>query len=506
MVQVSSRSRLRLSHWFSLVANLLFTNGLLVLITCLTLSGCGGGRYGTIQQQPQQPQQPPPNQGVLTKITIDPPTSVETGEVVQLSAAGSDPYGTPVAIPFVNWTSSDSSVAYVTVDGNLVAFGPGNVTITASADPVSGSLPVTINPGITFTLGAEETVFNWNTDRCEDLDLPDVPASVIRRADGMLVMSAGDAPNNYVSVGPDFSSLKRVCTHPVLVSGDNWSADSYDNQEWVEVLYREGNVIHALVDVEYHDPVSLNCSPGDSHPGNPCWYNSITYASSTDGGLTFTYPTPPAQVVAPPWQKWDATGNPDNYGDYWPSHIVLAPDNYYYFFFNAKVRFGTNSMCAARTQTLADPTSWRAWDGTGFNLQMLSPYTSSNPTACAPVMTPPDDLAQSVLTFNTYLNQYLLVGAGQTGGPTEWVCGFYYKLSTDLIHWTPLRLLRTATAWGGPCLPGTEVGVVYASIIDHNDTTPNFERSGRTPYLYYARDNGGLDRDLVRVPMTITEH
>ena len=23
-------------------------------------------------------------------------------------------------------------------------------------------MPVTINPGITFTLGAEETVFNWN--------------------------------------------------------------------------------------------------------------------------------------------------------------------------------------------------------------------------------------------------------------------------------------------------------------------------------------------------------
>jgi hypothetical protein len=27
---------------------------------------------------------------------------------------------------------------------------------------------------------------------------------------------------------------------------------------------------------------------------------------------------------------------------------------------------------------------------------------------------------------------------------------------------------------------------------------------GRTPYLYYTRHNAGLDRDLVRVPLTFT--
>jgi hypothetical protein len=45
----------------------------------------------------------------------------------------------------------------------------------------------------------------------------------------------------------------------------------------------------------------------------------------------------------------------------------------------------------------------------------------------------------------------------------------------------------------------------YASIIDHEDTTINFERTGRTAYLYYTRFNdGGLDRDLVRVPITFS--
>jgi len=48
------------------------------------------------------------------------------------------------------------------------------------------------------------------------------------------------------------------------------------------------------------------------------------------------------------------------------------------------------------------------------------------------------------------------------------------------------------------------VRVQYPSIIDHADNTTNFERPGRTPHLYYTRHNGGLDRDLVRVPLTFT--
>jgi hypothetical protein len=46
---------------------------------------------------------------------------------------------------------------------------------------------------------------------------------------------------------------------------------------------------------------------------------------------------------------------------------------------------------------------------------------------------------------------------------------------------------------------------LYPSLVDHADTTVNFERAGRTPYLYYMRNNDGwLDRDLVRVQLTLT--
>lgn len=45
------------------------------------------------------------------------------------------------------------------------------------------------------------------------------------------------------------------------------------------------------------------------------------------------------------------------------------------------------------------------------------------------------------------------------------------------------------------------------SLVDHADSTVNFEQIGRTPYLYYTRFNDCcLDRDLVRVLMTFTRH
>jgi hypothetical protein len=116
--------------------------------------------------------------------------------------------------------------------------------------------------------------------------------------------------------------------------------------------------IHALITNEYHDPFSRYCSQGYTGPGNRCWYNSITNAFSTDEGLTFTHATPPAHVVAPPWEKRDAsTGTPTPYGYFFPSNIVLGPDNAYYSLFFSWARAGDESICLMRTHTLSDPSS-----------------------------------------------------------------------------------------------------------------------------------------------------
>lgn len=362
---------------------------------------------------------------------------------------------------------------------------------------------------ITFSFAAEETVFSYSTDSCEVLDVPDTPAHAVRFADGSLMLEDGDAPRNYAMFGTDFSNLKRSCTAPILVSDDLSTADNFDNEEWIESVYFDGTVVHGLIHNEFHDPIAPNCKPGDSSPANPCWYNSISYAVSTDNGHTFTHAAPPAQLLAPPPQTWNPLGPPTPpppYGYFEPSNIVHAQDGFYYAAFRGNTMNNALQICIIRTQTLSDPTSWRAWDGNGFNLQMTDPYLNGSPSLCAGVA---PDVAQPTLTYNTYVGRYMMVGSATLGN----VCGAAYALSSDLIHWTTFQIIRTAYFSYSPCLPPGGNGYlnIYFSIIDHSDMTANFEKPEQTPYLYYTRmqwANGGgtLNRDLVRVPMVITLH
>jgi len=448
--------------------------------------------------------------GAAAKIIISAPGSpVQVGDIVQLDATAADAFDNPVPQPSFtsfSWTSSNTSVANVTSAGLLAILDLGSVVISAAYSPISGSLPINISTGITFSFGPEEIVFRYTSDSCELLDVPDVPAHAVRLADGTLMLADGDAPRNFAMFGADFSSLKRDCAAPTLVSDDDHNPDTYDNQEWIHSVYRVGGVIHALIHNEFHDPIAPNCSPGNTSPGNPCWYNSVGYASSADGGHTFTHATPPAQVVAPPPVLWDPTGPPPPHGYFNPSNIILAPDNFYYSAFIAIDRTGNQGVCVMRTQTIGNPASWRAWDGSAFNLQMTSPYTGPAPAMCTLVRA---GGVVGSLTYNTYLGKYMLVSEDVLGGTGPFLCGFDYSLSPDLIHWTPLRLIRAESLPFFPsCQPtGGNTATAYPSIIDHTDATTNFEMPGRTPYLYFTRFNDlSLNRDLVRVPITITAH
>lgn len=452
-------------------------------------------------------------------VTSPTPTPYE-GDTVQLTAVAKDPSGNVLAGKVASWSSSDPVLAPVSTTGLLNTWRTGQVTVTATIDGVTGQLALTLTPVLaTATLGAREIVIDWTTDRCEDLDVPDGPARFVRAQDNSLVLFSGNAPRYYVSRGAGFGSLARDCIQPVLVSKDLPTAESYENWEWPWAIYRDGATWHALVHNEFHDAVAVTCRPGDSSPGNPCWYNSITHAVSTDGAKTFTKPLAPAHVVAPAPNAWVAplpgevpVGNGTVEGYFNPSNIVHASDGYYYSFLMAiPTRNWTEAqgLCVFRTNTLADPSSWRAWDGSGFNLRMTSPYVTGGPaTVCSFLDTV---MTQGQVEYNTYLERYMYVSVSQ--GPFDvggrGVCGFFYALSADLVHWSRHQLLVEAQLPWCPAdlqQPGVldPQTVLYPSIVDHSDTTVNFERTGRTPYLYYTRFNAGLDRDLVRVPLTIT--
>ncbi|MGB5546149.1 MAG: hypothetical protein WBM74_06220, partial [Polyangiales bacterium] len=280
---------------------------------------------------------------------------------------------------------------------------------------------------VSVAIGPKEVVFDWSAERCEDFDLPDCPAKLVRAEDGELVLFANNAPTYYLSRGADFDSLQRVCDPPALVSANLPTPESYENQEWLWSPYREGASWHVLIHNEFHPPEPPPCN------GINCWYNSITYAVSTDNARTFVKPSPPSHVVAPaptvwtppppetPTQDWFATGY------FTPTNIVRGPDDYYYTIFShmdwasSEVAF----QCAMRTNTLDDPTSWRAWDGSGFTLPLPSPYVAGGDVPeCEPVGPPLTTIGDtSSLTYNTYLERYMWVGVHIGLATGEPICG-----------------------------------------------------------------------------------
>jgi Chitobiase/beta-hexosaminidase C-terminal domain len=442
-----------------------------------------------------------PSPGAYTRVQNVTLSTSTPGASIRYTTDGSTPSET-VGTVYAGPIAVASSVTIRAV-GYLSGWRTSSVS--------SGAYTITVLK-INVTVGSREVVFDWTTDRCEDFDLPDGPARFVRASDGELVMFSGNAPRYHVSRGSDFNSLKRVC-EPALISADKRTPESYENWEWLWAVYREGDKWHAFVHNEFHDAISATCSVGDPSPSNPCWYNSVTYAVSSDDGRTFTKPNAPAHVVAPAPNAWVP---PPVYpseayvaeGYFAPSSIVRGPDGYYYSLMNSipdKSNMSARGICAIRSDRLDDPTSWRAWDGSGFNLRLTNPYaTGASATVCTylhPV------IGNSSLSYNTYLGLYMLVNDSHIGGVS---CGIYFMLSYDMVHWGPRQMIAPARLpWcdADPATPGIlePVVVMYPSLLDHSDTGVNFDRTGQTVYLYYTRFNdGGLDRDLVRVPVTFT--
>jgi hypothetical protein len=460
-------------------------------------------------------------QGSVASVSVSAPTlTPKEGDAVQLSATARDQFGNVVPGVTATWSVSDATLAAISATGLLQTYATGTVQARATVAGVTGAASLTVSAiKVSVTFGAKEVVYDYTTDHCPDLvlpgkpplvDSPDQPTRFVRAEDGSLVLLNG----LYLSRGKDFGSLKRDCSQPPFVTAYLSTPESYENDEMLWAVYREGDRWHGLVHNEFHDPVASTCRPGDSSPSNPCWYNSITYALSTDGGRSFSKPFAPAHVVAPAPNAWVPPTQQASYyyseGYFSPSNIVRANDGYYYAVMSVTpFPLGPGGWCAMRTPQLGDPASWRAWDGTGFNLRMTSPYvTGSAAPVCQPMQ---KAMASGHLVYSTYIGRYVQVAQSQQWIGGRKVCGIYFSLSSDLVHWSEEQLLAETNAFDDCPLTPTDPGVLetkrqmYSSIIDHGDTTINFERTGRNAHLYYTRINdGGLDRDIVRVPITFT--
>jgi len=382
-------------------------------------------------------------------------------------------------------------------------------TAVPSATPMSAPIPAPTrtpdafpNPTLRIT-GQEQVVFDWSTDRCENQNIPDLPARAFRGANDQVQLMISDN-NNYRMTGPDLNSLKIDCS-PVMKSGFFADPAMYADNEWIASPYTEdGQTVYALVHNEYW---------GHTHPGKcpqqqyfPCWDNSITLALSTDGGATYSHALPPpAHLVARLPFPYEAGAGPEGARN--PSNILKAQDGYFYSFFNVSMyRTQEQWVCAMRTDDLSDPASWRYWDGSAFEGQFVDPHLNppADPASHVCAALEWDNIGAGLnesLTYNSYLKRYVLVGLSADTPAGREVWGIYHSFSDDLVHWTRRKLLVEMV------LPWTaghndDVMYLYPSLLDPLSDSRNFETTGKTAYLYYTRHHhgqGSLDRDLIRV-------
>lgn len=353
-------------------------------------------------------------------------------------------------------------------------------------------------------VGPEQTMFDYTEDACSPIDMPDAPARAFRDAAGQVHLIA----SHYVTramVGPTLDEVRHDCRR-VMVSALDADPARFDDREWITAPYTtDGRTVYALVHNEYQ---------GYKHVGQcnikellKCWLNSITLARSTDGGRTFTHAPPPNHLVAAVPYRYEPDSGP--YGLFQPTNIVRGRDDGHYYAMIHAEAYGAQKVgsCLIRTARLDDPTSWRAWDGQEFSVRFVNPYRSDavEGHVCEPVSFEQIAAMTHSLTFNTYLDRYVLLSPAGAPGPggRGTVFGLYYSTSSNLIDWTPRRLIREASL-----TPTYECGdmnpVGYPSLIDSESTSRNFETTGRTPWLYFTRFHYRhceplLNRDLVRV-------
>jgi hypothetical protein len=210
---------------------------------------------------------------------------------VQLAATARDAAGNALPGKPATWSSANPQAFPVSASGELRTWGAGSVTVTASIDGVAGSLDLAVvQLEVQVTAGAKEVVLNYTTDRCPDNETPDGPPRAVRAEDGSLVLFDG---RTHVNRGADFFTFKRDCSQPALVPAIKPTPETYQNAEMLWSVYREGDRWDVLLHNEFHDPIAATCQPGNPFPGNPCWYNSVTYAVPTDGARTFSSPVQP---------------------------------------------------------------------------------------------------------------------------------------------------------------------------------------------------------------------
>lgn len=328
--------------------------------------------------------------------------------------------------------------------------------------------------------GPVETVFSPKVDACDGDDVPDVNARAFRDADGHVVLFGLHDVNRALR-GPDLSHLKIDCAVAYRAHG-NPDPAAYDDHGWIAALWTaDGRHVSALVHHEYH---------ASEHPGRctttdfmSCWYNTIIEVQSNDAARSFAQSKQPV-VAAPPFRQ--SVDQTRHRGFFNPSNIVSLGRAHYFFASTTGWPGQNYGACLFRSETPADPQSWRAFDGRAFSIRYADPYARgfSQPKPCAVIA--PFGVPVGAVVRDRSTDVFLAVWQAKRDAGLFPLSGFYIATSRDLLHWSDPRLLVAGdTLYDDACKSGGRL-IAYPSVLDDNAQTRNFEDVGSAPWLYFA--------------------
>jgi hypothetical protein len=380
--------------------------------------------------------------------------------------------------------------------------------IAAGAAWAQPTTQPTAAPALKLTLqGEAQIVFTPKRDACDGNDVPDAPLRAFHAADGSVVAFGLHFVNRALR-GPTLDAIKVDCK-VVLNSKHLADPAAYDDYNWITAVWtNDGRTIDALVHHEYH---------ANEHPGRcgakdmmSCWFNTVLGYRSTDGGQSFARAGRDPVVASAPFTQDLFQGR--HRGFFNPSNIVGDGD-YRYFMSSTTGWSGQNfGVCLFRTRDPADPTSWRAWDGSGFSRRFGDPYAArkaalNDERPCQPI--PPFQAPVGSILRHRASGQWIATYQAWKDEKYHPVAGIYYATSRDLKAWsTPRLLIAGATNYDDPCkAPGMLLG--YPSLVDPHSQARNFDDAGDSAQLYYVTlETNGCSitskRDLLRRAVTIS--
>lgn len=366
----------------------------------------------------------------------------------------------------------------------VVAVALGSILAVALGARQAGSLP---KPPPTLSgsvIGLRQVVFDARNN-CEEIDSSDAPARAFRDSAGIVHLFA----THYVAramIGPDLNTLHHTCDVVYRSPQDTNPAD-FQYKNWLFSFYSEdGRRVAALVHSEY-DAVEIPGMCATPEDSTNCWWNTVTYAESKDGGYTFKVPLPPHNLVAALPYRYVVGNSSSAYGYNGPSNIIKIDGFFYSLIGDWPYKLQEYGPCLIRTADVFDPGSWRAWDGKDFTIHFADPYrqTISNPAnyVCKPVYPGSADSLVRETRSGVFITTQFAPDDRFDGPP-----GFYVQGSRDLVHWSKPTLVVSFSDLGALDGPGKWI-YEYESLLDPTSTDRNFSTISKAPYLYFVRSD-----------------